>query len=58
MEKGGANVAKSTKVGFEMENERTKVATHKKLMMPRKVGKQQIWFMMGALHKERGMTMG
>ncbi len=58
MEKGGANVAKATKVGFEMENERTEVATHKRLMMSRKVGRQQIWFMIGGLHKERGMTMG
>jgi hypothetical protein len=58
VEKGGANVAKVTKVGFEMENEGTEVATHKRLMMLRKVGRQQTWFMIGGLHKERGMTMG
>jgi len=55
VEKGGVDVAKSTKVGFEMENEGTKVATHKKSMVLRKVEKQQIWFMMGPLW---GMTMG
>ncbi len=58
MEKGGANVAKATKVGFEMENEGTEAATHKRLMMSRKVGRQQIWFMMGGHHKAREMTMG
>jgi hypothetical protein len=32
---------------------------HKRLiMMPRRVGRQQMWFMIGGLHKGRGMTMG
>jgi hypothetical protein len=42
VEKGGAGVAKATKVGFEVENEGIEVEAHKRLMMPRKVGRQQI----------------
>jgi len=58
VEKGDADVAKATKVGFEVENEGTKVQPHRRLMMPRKVGMQQMLFMMGGHHKGRGVIMG
>ncbi len=59
VEKGDTNVAKATKVGFEVENEGTKVATPQEIDHDAKEGGKATNVVHdGGLHKGRGMTMG